>query len=119
MMRGSIGDHVLSIKFEKDLEGDDAESLVGQCVYKSLSGLVDIAIDPEGSGLGIFNTTVHEIAHGSAHVFGIEESHQTIYTLTAGICQALVSTGLIDPTEFEARLRKLMLDSEPKPQELA
>jgi hypothetical protein len=109
MIRGSCGDHTLSIELQKDLKDDDGNSLVGQCVYKSPQGHIAIALDAEGSGLGLFNTTVHEISHGAAHVFGIEESHQTIYTLTAGICQALISTGLINEVEFEARLRALML----------
>lgn len=114
MIRGSVGDHVLTIQFQKDLKGDDDEVLVGQCDYKSLEGKVAVALDPEGAGLGLLNTVIHEISHGASHVFGLKESHQTIYTLTAGICQALVSTGLIEPTEFEARLRRLMMESEGK-----
>jgi hypothetical protein len=115
MIRGSVGDHTLRIEFQKDLKSDEGESLVGQCVYLAAQGQVAIAVDPEGSGLGLFNTVVHEISHASAHVFGLEESHQTIYTLTAGICQALVSTGLVDPMAFEGKLRLLMANAAEKP----
>lgn len=114
MIRGSIGDHTLGIQFQKDLKGDEGENLVGQCVYVSDKGHIAIQLDPEGSGLGLFNTVVHEISHGCEHVFGLEVGHQTIYTLTAGICQALVSTGLIDPQVFEGKLRLLMANAAEK-----
>jgi hypothetical protein len=115
MIRGSVGDHTLSIRFEKDLKGDDGEVLVGECAYKSTHGHVAIAIDSENQGLGLFNTVVHEISHGAEHVYGLDVGHQTIYTLTAGICQALISSGLVDPQQFEARLRMLMANAAEKP----
>jgi hypothetical protein len=115
MIRGSVGDHTLSIVFQKDLKSDEGDSLVGQCVYNSAQGHIAIAVDAEGAGLGLFNTVVHEISHGAEHVFGLDVGHQTIYTITAGICQALVSTGLVDPAQFEARLRLLLANSAEKP----
>ena len=112
MLRGSIGDHLLAIRLEKDLKSDEDEALAGQCVSKSMQGAMAIAIDPECAGLGVFNTLLHEIAHACEYVYGFDIPHSTVYVMASGICQALISTGLVLPEEFEARFRRLMLESE-------
>jgi len=112
-IRGTCGDHVLTVRFEKNLKDED-EDLAGETVHKSLQGQVAIAIDPEASGLGMFNVVIHELLHAQEYVFGYDIDHSTIYVMASGLCQALISTGIMSPEEFEARLRRLMMESERK-----
>lgn len=109
MIRGSIGSHTCSIEFVKDLKADDGEKLVGQCVHETPRGHVRIQLDPECQGIGMLDTTLHEATHAAEYVFSFDMEHSQVYTIASALCQFLVSTGLVDPQEFEARLRALML----------
>lgn len=109
MIRGSIGSHTCSIEFKENLKDDDGNDLVGQCQHDSLRGHIRIYLDPNLAGVGLFDTLVHEgPGHGTEYVFGLDISHQTVYTIASAMTQFYISTGLIDPQEFEARLRALM-----------
>lgn len=118
MIRGSIGDHVLSIRFEKDLKDKDEDGeeqvLEGECVNNPTKGHIAVAINSECSGLGLFNAVCHELVHGAEYVYGFDIPHSTVYVIASGLCQALISTGLVKEDEFEARLRRLMMESEGK-----
>jgi hypothetical protein len=94
---------------KKELKDDEGGALVGLCSHDPHSGHIRIQLDPEGKSLGIFNTLIHEALHGSEYVYAYDLEHHQIYVMASAICQFLVSTGLIDPLEFEARLRALSL----------
>ena len=111
MLRGSIGNHLLTVRSESDLNADEGEALVGQCVHKPAEGAVHVAIDPECKGVGLFDTVIHEIAHGGEYVYGLDVPHSVIYTLATAISQGLISTGLVTVEEFEARFRRLIMEA--------
>lgn len=114
MLRGSIGNHTLSVEFKAELKTDDGEELVGLCVHSAQTGHVAVSIDPECREIGLADTLVHELCHGAAYVHGFDVPHSTIYTIAVALTQALITTGLVDVQAFEVRMRRLMLESEEK-----
>lgn len=118
MKRGSIADFDLVVALTKDIEvnGDPAW---GACAAKPEDNLVAIMLDETLKGPAMLRYWFHEALHACCDVTGIDLSHKNIYTLSALLAQASVSTGIIDPYGVEVRLRLDKLNETAEEKDLA
>ncbi len=114
MIRGSVGDCDLRIALVDKLQDEDKDDLDGRARKKQKSQELEIELDAALDGRALFNTLLHECLHLMESVYGWEARHEEVWILASGLSQALISTGIIVPAEFEARIRRLMAESGEK-----
>ncbi len=78
--------------------------------WKPKKGSTDarIDIDADIHGLYFCHTVMHELGHQVESDAGFDLEEEQIDALSKGYTEFLFGSGLVDPDEFEARLRKLL-----------
>jgi hypothetical protein len=105
-MRAKIG------HYSVDVVLDDSLDCAGEFEHKKMTLEGTVKIHPDQSGEYLINTILHEYLHALAHHRGldIEDApalwHSLVYGLAGDLTEMLVTSGLIKPAEWEARLRK-------------
>jgi len=107
MMKGSLGDCDLLISLVDNLKDEEHDELDGRARKRHKVQIVEIELDSGLDGRSLLNTLMHEILHVCESVYGWSARHEVVWLLAAGLSQALITTGIIDPTELEARIRVL------------
>jgi hypothetical protein len=107
MIKGNVGDCDLMITLVDNLKDEEHDDLEGRARKRQKVQLVEVEIDSGLDGRALLNTLLHELFHIVECVYGWEVEHDEVWTLSAALSQALITTGIVVPTELEARLRML------------
>lgn len=107
MLKGFVGDCALLISLVDNLKDEEHDNLDGRARKRQKVQLVEIEIDSGLDGPSVLNTVFHELLHICESVYGWEARHEEVWIIASALSQAMITTGLIIPTEFEARLRML------------
>ncbi len=107
-LKGQLGDCDLLVTLVDNLrEGE--QDLDGRARKRQKVQLVEVEIEIDSGleGRALLNTLLHEILHLCEYVYGWNTKHHEVWLLAAGLSQALLSTGIVDATQLEARIRTL------------
>lgn len=65
-----------------------------------------ICLHPDQKGVDVVDSIAHEFLHHVDRYHGLEMPHNVIFTLANSLAELFVSSGLVKPTEIEARLHR-------------
>lgn len=105
-MKGTIGNYEVAVCLDESLDS------AGEFESQIRRGQGRITIHPDQHGSYLVDTILHEVLHAICKHRGLETEespvipHHVVYLLAGDLAEFLVTSGIVKPVEWEARLRK-------------